>query len=73
MSISCDGPHSCSVGSPRGLQLGWGKLGKTLTGQYPFFWMDPAEVGRLSVVLGYVSGFEGMGTAGESFVRRLLL
>lgn len=48
--------------------LGWGKLGKVFTGQYPFFWMDPAEMGKISIVMGYATSFVGLGVAGESLL-----
>ncbi len=46
--------------------LGWAAIGHTLTGHYPFFWMDPKEMGSAGLVAACASGFVGLGSAGES-------
>jgi hypothetical protein len=47
--------------------LGWGSIGKCLTGHHPFFWMNPEEVGKTGLA-AYVSGFVGLRLAGESLL-----
>jgi hypothetical protein len=46
--------------------LGWAAIGNTMTGHYPFFWMDPEEMGSARLVAAYAAGFVGMGPASES-------
>lgn len=40
-----------------GLYLAWGAAGKALVGNFPFFWMDEAEVGSKGAVAVYCTGF----------------
>lgn len=40
-----------------GLYLAWGAIGKSITGAYPFFWMDEAQVGSKEAVSVYCIGF----------------
>lgn len=46
--------------------LGWAALGHSLTGRYPFFWMDPEEMGNSGLVVAYAAGFVAMGPTSES-------
>jgi len=47
--------------------LGWAAIGNTMTGRYPFFWMDPSLMGSTGLVAAYAAGFVAMGPASESF------
>lgn len=40
-----------------GLYLGWAAIGKALTGEFPFFWLDEEEVGSKEAVTTYCVGF----------------
>lgn len=40
-----------------GLYLAWGACGKYVIGEYPFFWMDEAQVGSKEAVSVYSMGF----------------
>ncbi|KAK0645752.1 hypothetical protein B0T16DRAFT_146212 [Cercophora newfieldiana] len=41
--------------------LGWASFGHTLTGEYPFFWMDREAMEYTEIVAAYSAGFVGMG------------
>jgi len=45
--------------------LGWASFGHTLTGEYPFFWMDREAMGYTEIVVAYCAGFVGMGPTCE--------
>ncbi|KAL2133072.1 hypothetical protein VTI74DRAFT_2976 [Chaetomium olivicolor] len=53
--------------------LGWAAIGNTMTGHYPFFWMDPQEMGGTKLVAAYGSGFVAMGPAAFAAMRGLTL
>ncbi|KAL7929650.1 hypothetical protein V8C35DRAFT_284156 [Trichoderma chlorosporum] len=40
-----------------GLYLGWAIIGHAATGVYPFFWLDPTQVGSQEAVTAYCIGF----------------
>lgn len=58
--------HVCSTVLLLVGYLGWAAVGNTMTGQYPFFWMDPQVMGSPKLVAACGAGFVGMGAAGES-------
>lgn len=51
------GMHLVGVMACSGLYLGWAAIGKRLTGEFPFFWLDEAEVGSKEAVTLYCMGF----------------
>ncbi|KAG5928135.1 hypothetical protein E4U42_001195 [Claviceps africana] len=51
------GSHMLSLMALSGLYLAWAAVGKSVTGEYPFFWMDEAQVGSKEAVSLYSIGF----------------
>ncbi|KAG6007690.1 hypothetical protein E4U21_005651 [Claviceps maximensis] len=51
------GSHMLSLMALSGLYLGWAAIGKSVTGEAPFFWMDEAQVGSKEAVSLYSIGF----------------
>ncbi|KAG6029049.1 hypothetical protein E4U40_000725 [Claviceps sp. LM458 group G5] len=51
------GSHMLSLMGLSGAYLAWGAVGKSVTGEYPFFWMDEAQVGSKEAVSLYSIGF----------------
>ncbi|KAG5950631.1 hypothetical protein E4U53_004712, partial [Claviceps sorghi] len=51
------GSHMLSLMGLSGLYLAWAAVGKSVTGEYPFFWMDEAQVGSKEAVSLYSIGF----------------
>ncbi|GAB0136647.1 hypothetical protein EsDP_00004942 [Epichloe bromicola] len=51
------GSHLLCLMALSGLYLAWGAFGKYVTGEYPFFWMDEAQVGSKEAVSVYSIGF----------------
>ncbi|EFY95902.1 hypothetical protein X797_010896 [Metarhizium robertsii] len=43
-----------------GLYLVWGGIGKSVSGKFPFFWMDEEQVGSKEAVSLYCTGFVGL-------------
>ncbi|KAG6030400.1 hypothetical protein E4U41_000105 [Claviceps citrina] len=51
------GSHMLSLMGLSGAYLGWGVVGKSVTGEYPFFWMDEAQMGSKEAVSLCCIGF----------------
>ncbi|GJN72558.1 hypothetical protein PLICBS_006631 [Purpureocillium lilacinum] len=51
------GSHFVGLMAMCGLYLGWAAIGKALTGEFPFFWLDEEEVGSKEAVTTYCVGF----------------
>jgi len=51
------GSHMLSLMGLSGLYLAWAAVGKSVTGESPFFWMDEAQVGSKEAVSLYSIGF----------------
>ncbi|KAG5973966.1 hypothetical protein E4U55_000161 [Claviceps digitariae] len=51
------GSHMLGLMALSGLYLGWAAVGKSVTGEAPFFWMDEAQVGSKEAVSLYSIGF----------------
>lgn len=49
-----------------GAYLVWGNIGKMVTGCFPYYWMDPAEVGSIEAVTAYSIGFVLMAPVSKS-------
>ncbi|KAG5989613.1 hypothetical protein E4U43_004469 [Claviceps pusilla] len=51
------GSHMLGLMALSGLYLAWAAIGKSVTGEAPFFWMDEAQVGSKEAVSLYSIGF----------------
>ncbi|KAH7127467.1 hypothetical protein EDB81DRAFT_662623 [Dactylonectria macrodidyma] len=51
------GTHVLGLLFLAGLYLGWAAIGHLLTGWFPFFWLDEAQVGSQEAVAAYCIGF----------------
>ncbi|KAK0715068.1 hypothetical protein B0H67DRAFT_233442 [Lasiosphaeris hirsuta] len=52
--------------------LGWAAFGKILTGEYPYFWMDPEKMEYTEIVVGYSASFVILGAIVFAFIYGLI-
>lgn len=65
------GSHLLGLVFLAGAYLGWAAIGQLLTGWYPFFWLDAAEVGSEEAVTVYCIGFVLLAPLSKSILSKL--